>query len=212
MWRYGFLFFVLLAGGMPLSGSEEIRSAEIDGELVDSGNDGIYDTVRLSPVQILVQNSSVRRIASIVEFPIPPGARPAEKVYLRLWLNGTSGTTAVPEHAKAFGPNTVLFGYLPPDADGKVTLSDDGCGERIAPLLSARPVSVKDPVLADVTDFYNRAVREKAARIGFRIEADDRQPGSREGWRFRTLKFARSYSGKWAPSLVIRRTDGGKGQ
>ena len=209
MLRYGILFSLLLFGGTLFSGAEEIRPADIDGELVDFDCDGIYESVRLSPIQTLVQSSPKRRIASVIEFSIPPGSRPAEKVFLRLWLNGTSGTTAVPEHAKAFGPNTLLFGYLPPDADGKVTLSDDGCGTRISSLLSARPVSVKEPVLADVTAFYNRAVREKAPRIGFRIEADEKQSGSKEGWRFRTLKFARSYSGKWAPSLLIRMAEKG---
>lgn len=195
------VLFVLFCGTGLFA--EQIITADIDGELIDSSKDGIFDTVNANAMQFRVLDSSRSRVAAVMEFSIPAKASPAKTAFLRLWLNGNSGTTAWPETGECFGPDCSLFAYLPPDADGKLTLSDDGCGEKIARVLAARPVSVKEPVRIDVTAFYNRAVREKCRRIGFRIEADEKQPGPQNGWRFRTLKFSAKFSKKWAPSLVV---------
>ena len=117
-------------------------------------------------------------------------------------MNGKSGTTALPEKEDSYGPNCNLFGYLSPNADGELSLSDDGSGEKIAQVLDSKPADVKKPVMIDVTAFYNRAIKEKSAFIGFRIETTE-SADSQNGWRFRTSKFGKTYSARWTPALIV---------
>lgn len=179
-------------------------SAHADGELLDSDGDGIFETIRKDSLEFRVLASPARKSCAVLEFKMPEGKNPAKKVMLRLYLNGKSGSTAWPETAGSHGPECVLFGYLAPNADGELSLSDDGTGEKITPVLEAKATDVKQPLLLDVTTWFNRAVDRQSPFIGFRIETTD-QPGSPSGWRFRSSEFGRKYSERWTPALLVSR-------
>ena len=182
--------------------ADNVIHVHVDGELVDSGNDGIFEALKKDSMEICVIASHKQRSSAVMEFRMPEKTVPAKKAVLRFFMNGKSGTTALPEKEDSYGPSCNLFGYLSPNADGELSLSDDGSGEKIAQVLDSKPADVKKPDMIDVTAFYNRAIKEKSAFIGFRIETAE-SADSQNGWRFRTSKFGKTYSARWTPALIV---------
>ncbi len=179
-----------------------------DGVLIDSTGDGIVNQAMSlqadGPDREAVTGKIWRQNRKAVfEFQLPELATPIKKATLRLSPNGKFGCH--PEKEDAHGPETDLYFYLAPEADGKIELTDD-TGEKIGRVMEAKPAERKLnsalPVSFDVTEAVKKAAAAKSGWIGFRLEAAENAPTG-IAWRWRTSEFAAASGKQHAPQLII---------
>lgn len=177
-----------------------------DGVIVDKDGDGIADQATATG-----DNNGVREISSgkiwggnykaHFEFKMPPGELKIKSAKLVLSLNGNFGCH--PEKPGSAGPETALFYYLTPDANGTVELTDDGAGQKIGIFMPGSPVKdPRQPISCDVTAAVREAVTVKSAYLGFRLEASENSDKN-SSWRWRTAEFAEKYGKNFYPQLII---------
>lgn len=138
LFAFGFVFTVPLSAAT----AETKTAPETDGCLIDTDNDGIVDKV------IAVRTDGEAREAisgklwkqnrkAVFEFKLPEVDKPVKKATLKLFLNGKFGCH--PDKEGASGPETDLYYYLSPEADGKIELVDDN-GVKLGAALPGKPV------------------------------------------------------------------------
>lgn len=177
-----------------------------DGVMVDKDSDGIADRVVAT-----AQDGDAREISngkiwgaiykSVFEFKLPEGDLKIKRATLVLTLNGNQGCH--PDKPGSSGPETAVFYYLAPEANGAIELTDDGAGKKLGILLPGAPVKdPRQPVSCDVTSAVREAVAAKSAFLGFRLEATG-NGGDNSCWRWRTGEFAEKHGKNFCPKLVI---------
>ena len=124
------LLTVSILGALPLAAATlTTRTApETDGCLIDTDNDGIVDKATAVKTDGEAREAISGKLwkqnrKAVFEFPLPALEKPVKKATLKLCLNGKFGCH--PERAGASGPETDLYYYLAPEADGKIELVDD---------------------------------------------------------------------------------------
>lgn len=201
LFAFGFVFTVPLSAAT----AETKTAPETDGCLIDTDNDGIVDKV------IAVRTDGEAREAisgklwkqnrkAVFEFKLPEVDKPVKKATLKLFLNGKFGCH--PDKEGASGPETDLYYYLSPEADGKIELVDDN-GVKLGSALPGKPVeSVRKAITIDVTGAVQEAAAAKSPWIGFRLEA---APSAADGtgWRWRTAEFAEANGKQFCPTLTV---------
>lgn len=201
------LLTVSILGTLPLAAATlTTRTApETDGCLIDTDNDGIVDKATAVKTDGEAREAISGKLwkqnrKAVFEFPLPALEKPVKKATLKLCLNGKFGCH--PERAGASGPETDLYYYLAPEADGKIELVDDN-GTKLSTALPGKPVeNVRKAVSIDVTRAVQEASRAKSAWIGFRFEAAANAAAG-SGWRWRTADFAEANGKQFAPTLII---------
>ena len=187
----------------------ETRTAPAgDGALTDSTGDGIVDramSLKADGEDREVHSGKIWRQnrKAVFEFELPELAAPVGKATLQLWLNGNNGCP--PDKEGASGPDTDLYFYLAPEADGKIELTDDN-GTKLGRALEAKPVRTAGKPLPavriDVTEAVREAAKAKSRWIGFRLEAAPDAPAG-SAWRWRTSEFAAISGRRYNPLLTI---------
>jgi hypothetical protein len=168
----------------------------------------VVDSLALPQLKDRVQNSVHvgknwnRNFKSIFEFKLPEMANSFTKATLRLKFHGTYW--CYPQKPDAHGPETEIYYYLAPEADGKVELTDD-TGVKIGVAIKADPLREKTSryIYLDVTNAVREAIAQKSTFIGFKLEATSEAPGKMH-WDLVAREFANSQKAPFiGPCLVI---------
>ncbi len=179
---------------------------EGDGLAIDKDLDGIADTASATGDKneaFEVSSGKIwgRNYKAHFEFKLPEGSLKLKCARLEISLNGKFGCH--PEKAGAAGPETMLFYYLSPDANGKVELTDDGAGKKIGVFIGGLPVKdTLKPITCDVTAAVREALEAQSVFLGFRLEAAENS-ATNCCWRWRTAEFANKFGKHHGPKLII---------
>jgi hypothetical protein len=185
--------------------------AGADGELIDSKGGGVADKVEAT---VLDGNGQALELKAgtiwnainkaVFEFKLPitddMSAASIVKAVLAIKSNGGNG--CYPDKGASV-PETVIFAYLAPEANGMVELTDDKIGTSLGALLPKdTPLPMKG-VNLDVTDAVKKAVEAKSSHIGFRIETVPEQDSPGFAWRWRASEFGKKFGKGHSPALTI---------
>jgi hypothetical protein len=187
----------------PTAGADGVLSGSKAGEVMDK----VTATVLDGNGQVLeIKSGTIWKATykAVFEFKLPitegMSADSIAKAVLALKSNGGNG--CYPDKGASV-PETVIFAYLEPEANGMIELTDDKTGTSLGALLPKDTSLPMKGVKLDVTEAVKKAVAAKSSHIGFRIETVPEQDSPGFAWRWRTSEFGKKFGKGHAPKLTL---------